>query len=273
MTSLSAEDISRLLLTSGRTLSGEVRQQIVALGPDAIIPLRAILDDDRLLEADSPGQGWGPIHAARLLGELRAEQAIPRLVVLAGGHPLSIISESSIQALRGLGKLVVEPALAVATTTDNADLRGTLADILADAGRKDERIFALLQRTFDEEPELIAGALGNYGDPRAVPILLGFLERYRLSDGDSVMTDHVIIEVEAALEALGAELTEAQRQNLERFRAVIERRRQAMFAPLEQALAWRGSGLPVATKGRGKVGRNDLCPCGSGKKFKKCCGQ
>ena len=22
-----------------------------------------------------------------------------------------------------------------------------------------------------------------------------------------------------------------------------------------------------------KVGRNDLCPCGSGKKFKKCCGQ
>jgi len=22
-----------------------------------------------------------------------------------------------------------------------------------------------------------------------------------------------------------------------------------------------------------KVGRNDPCPCGSGKKFKKCCGQ
>ena len=22
-----------------------------------------------------------------------------------------------------------------------------------------------------------------------------------------------------------------------------------------------------------KVGRNDLCPCGSGKKYKKCCGQ
>lgn len=22
-----------------------------------------------------------------------------------------------------------------------------------------------------------------------------------------------------------------------------------------------------------KVGRNDLCPCGSGKKYKKCCGK
>jgi preprotein translocase subunit SecA len=25
-------------------------------------------------------------------------------------------------------------------------------------------------------------------------------------------------------------------------------------------------------KGNDKVGRNDPCPCGSGKKFKKCCG-
>lgn len=27
---------------------------------------------------------------------------------------------------------------------------------------------------------------------------------------------------------------------------------------------------PVKSK---KVGRNDLCPCGSGKKYKKCCGR
>lgn len=34
-------------------------------------------------------------------------------------------------------------------------------------------------------------------------------------------------------------------------------------------------GLPVAAvsmPGAAKVGRNDPCPCGSGKKFKKCCG-
>jgi preprotein translocase subunit SecA len=34
-----------------------------------------------------------------------------------------------------------------------------------------------------------------------------------------------------------------------------------------------GSGGPVQTVRRGKkVGRNDPCPCGSGKKFKRCCG-
>jgi hypothetical protein len=26
-----------------------------------------------------------------------------------------------------------------------------------------------------------------------------------------------------------------------------------------------------AAKARGKIGRNDPCPCGSGKKYKKCC--
>ncbi|MDD5059515.1 MAG: preprotein translocase subunit SecA [Candidatus Omnitrophica bacterium] len=31
--------------------------------------------------------------------------------------------------------------------------------------------------------------------------------------------------------------------------------------------------LPVKSSGQPKVGRNDLCPCGSGKKYKKCCGK
>ncbi|MFH1610835.1 MAG: SEC-C metal-binding domain-containing protein, partial [Patescibacteria group bacterium] len=31
-------------------------------------------------------------------------------------------------------------------------------------------------------------------------------------------------------------------------------------------------GSPVAKAGKTKVGRNDPCPCGSNKKYKKCCG-
>ena len=37
-----------------------------------------------------------------------------------------------------------------------------------------------------------------------------------------------------------------------------------------------GSGEPQTVqqvvRGSAKVGRNDPCPCGSGKKYKKCCG-
>ncbi len=34
----------------------------------------------------------------------------------------------------------------------------------------------------------------------------------------------------------------------------------------------RESDLGEARRGTGKIGRNDPCPCGSGKKYKKCCG-
>lgn len=34
-----------------------------------------------------------------------------------------------------------------------------------------------------------------------------------------------------------------------------------------------GSHPPPARRGTPKVGRNDPCPCGSGRKFKKCCGR
>ncbi|WP_256326241.1 YecA family protein [Sphingomonas sp. NFR15] len=33
----------------------------------------------------------------------------------------------------------------------------------------------------------------------------------------------------------------------------------------------RGVALPETGARAAKVGRNDPCPCGSGKKFKKCC--
>jgi uncharacterized protein len=31
--------------------------------------------------------------------------------------------------------------------------------------------------------------------------------------------------------------------------------------------------MPTFPRGRSKIGRNDQCPCGSGKKFKRCCGK
>jgi preprotein translocase subunit SecA len=44
---------------------------------------------------------------------------------------------------------------------------------------------------------------------------------------------------------------------------------------LEQArMAGAGEYQPVqqVVRGSAKIGRNDPCPCGSGKKYKKCCG-
>jgi uncharacterized protein len=42
----------------------------------------------------------------------------------------------------------------------------------------------------------------------------------------------------------------------------------AHWLPLRLAVAERRTAQAMSTK----VGRNEPCPCGSGKKFKKCCG-
>ncbi len=49
----------------------------------------------------------------------------------------------------------------------------------------------------------------------------------------------------------------------------------AAHAPNPTLIAPSGSArsMPPVPHGSSKVGRNDPCPCGSGKKFKKCCGQ
>lgn len=45
------------------------------------------------------------------------------------------------------------------------------------------------------------------------------------------------------------------------------------FAPIELTKANAGNTTSAVKKQHVKVGRNDPCPCGSGKKYKKCCGR
>ncbi len=56
---------------------------------------------------------------------------------------------------------------------------------------------------------------------------------------------------------------------VERMEAAEQRRRKLI---LNRAGAGDQPAKPLSREGD-KVGRNDTCPCGSGKKYKKCCGK
>jgi len=45
------------------------------------------------------------------------------------------------------------------------------------------------------------------------------------------------------------------------------------MAAMSQALTDTGREATTHRRSAPKVGRNDPCPCGSGQKFKKCCGK
>jgi uncharacterized protein len=66
-------------------------------------------------------------------------------------------------------------------------------------------------------------------------------------------------------EELDAIITTAP-DNIARWVVTLNAWRLANYQPM-QGIASRMSSAPAK-----KVGRNDPCPCGSGKKYKKCCG-
>jgi preprotein translocase subunit SecA len=54
--------------------------------------------------------------------------------------------------------------------------------------------------------------------------------------------------------------------------AQFERRKKRELEQARMAGATNGNRPQQVVRGAAKVGRNDPCPCGSGKKYKKCCG-
>ena len=77
-----------------------------------------------------------------------------------------------------------------------------------------------------------------------------------LGDDDVTMANLDQIRTKAQIEALNQEVVNSVMLM------------HAHWLPLRQAVAERRTAQAMSTK----VGRNEPCPCGSGKKFKKCCG-
>lgn len=64
------------------------------------------------------------------------------------------------------------------------------------------------------------------------------------------------------------------RLNLENFDAqALEQRREQELEEIAFQSAGQAEPLEPRRRDESKVGRNDDCSCGSGKKYKKCCGQ
>ncbi len=280
---LDAEALVRLLIDAGRDLPPRLRERILTFGPEVIPLLLALAEDEPLSLATAPGEGWGPIHAVDLLAELGAEAAIqPMLRLLVGTEWMTIIHDRAIQGLPRLGPAVLEPALAAYAETSDPDVRPGLTSVLAKLNVQDERIYQILTEELEENPDLGAGHLAEYGDPRALPLLSAAIDRYE-SRGDQMMVNQALVELKAAIEDLGGEVTPEQQAKIDRILEPDERRRREFRAALnrlaeQEALetlsahaARAPAPEPPPPRAARKIGRNDPCPCGSGKKYKKCC--
>ena len=278
-TTMFPQALIRDLRAQEGALPEALRRQCLAAGaamvPALIALLEAALADD---QAEPEGALF---HAVDLLGALGEARAVPILLrCLALDDLFDGLALQAAAALRTLGPSALEGCLAAYAMTTNETFRDRLAGVMSRCGVHDERIYACLVETLQRTPELGANALAEYGEARALDVLAHTFETLPLRDEETPLANHVFIELRAAIEELGGQLTAAQHQ---KFEAADAARRQlvaqmhwvvdppaapAWCTPL-RATPFAGT-RPSRPAGTRKLGRNAPCWCGSGKKYKKC---
>ena len=208
-------DLVALLLDSRERLPDPVREQILRRGPAVIPALVEVLEDDELAQSDAEGGGHAPIHAAAILGELKAGEAIePMLRVLGRCDGMDSLYSALIHALKSLGGAVLEPALAAHAAAASEDQRAAVAEILASLHVRDDRILPILLGVLEDQPELGASLLAEYGDEAALPRLSAALDGCELDPRGRLLVNQDVVELEAAIRDLGGALTEEQERKV-----------------------------------------------------------
>ncbi len=251
------------LRRTGVHLSSALRSELVGAGEAAVAALVELVQDRAGWHDDAPGEGWPPIHAVEILGEIGDPRAIDTLLAaLPDTEPLDVLRDKIWLALPKFGPIALEPLLAAHDGTDDDDDRKDLCAAMASLGVRDDRVLARLLAALEEHPERIAGALGEYGDPLALPYLQKVLDA-RSVDSTNPMWNMGLYEFADAIERLGGELTAEQQAKIAEARGIAHGHRRFLGGTT-------GGGRRQPARRPTRPGRNEPCWCGSGKKYKRC---
>ncbi len=232
------------------------------------------------------GEDWQEILAVRMVGRLRLEDAIPDLLDLTSDCETWVFGEA-LHALTRIGTDAVVQPIAARYPTASHGQRMTLADLLEDihSDLSVQTCVELLgiEQDADLRGHLIQSLLMSFSTEGIEPARQYVLTQPKTPELLEVRHDLLV-----ASKMLGVSFAEFDAW-AEDSKTDAEFRREwykdSPLVRLAETFAERdedidGDGLdeefddvPEDTFVRfePKVGRNDSCPCGSGKKYKKCC--
>jgi hypothetical protein len=232
---------------------------------------------------------WAPVHAWRALAQLRAEEAIAPLVKLFARADDDIdewVSNDLPQALAQFGAVALGPLTAYLAEGRNGDWsRIAAAEAIGRVGENHPatradciaRLNAQLEHFASQSETLNAFLMSPLWDLSAVEAM-PVIERAFASGrvDESVQGDVEDVQIQFGLKTKREHPPKPNSLTMEgeRFRAQWRAAGLALpdaagsFSELDpEPPPW-----PLPHIAPPKVGRNEPCPCGSGKKYKKCCG-
>ena len=226
-------------------------------------------------------RGWTPLNALRVLSLMGKEAeagVVPLLELLNGGD--EYIADELPFYYAQMGKCAFDPLLAIAVNTEGDVFdRMRAIEALSEIGQKDseigERLVPLLEKWIqsDEcEEEIVTLAiiaLLDIGSVESYPLIEEAYKQERV--------DLIACQLCDVQEHFGMEVT-AQRkvyQYLDEDQDEIDEEDIELLPGMSlSGKSKSDSDEPVQIPfvSDPKTGRNEACPCGSGKKYKKCCG-
>ncbi len=253
--------------------SKEVQEGYLRLGftPDDIPALLQLALDEKLFWEEEEPLYSAPYHAWRVLGLLKAEQAIsPLLNEFQQVDPEDWFSEEIPNVLALIGEKAILPMLAYLVDENiDEDAKLGITGVFSQIAQNEPEFKAQCQ-------EILVSCLKQITTQEST--LAGFLVSALLDlDAreeieiirEAFQHGYIDIDVVGDIEQVEIELGLRQQRSTPR---PISPKIQAIREVLKQNFGaeYDDDENPKPTKSV-KIGRNDLCPCGSGKKYKKCC--
>lgn len=282
-----------LLFYVNKTLAREITKR-----DDAVFYLRKLLQDGKHWRNNGPGGGWSPFHAIHILALIKSRESFELLLDIIRYHEDDLgdwVTEDIASLLVAFGEDFIE---LIKEFTNDETLetfaRSAAASALAALGKKfphhqndiKQHLRRLLKTTQDGTfAGLVADYLASFHDPSVMPDIHRAFED-GIIDDPFVKEDELEDVINGVFSDMDAAdfkrntadpLNHFSRENIERLHLINypeeDEDDDEFEAEIDSSLKddYSKPALKEIKPEEKKIGRNDPCPCGSGKKYKKCC--
>jgi hypothetical protein len=261
------EELIQALQNSGPYLPVQIQDKIKALSP--ITELKTTLSKDLV--------AWGDIWTVKLMGMLGSKEFVPDLIrVLSNADSLDYIYGDALRAMTALDESADESIL---TAIKNGELGDWASFAILEHLPYTEAYELALNRW--ENPsedgmdsfELFSSCLRAIGDRQGIKKLQDIYadENDASYIGDSLecLSKIHMVDIPELPDIIKRRKERAERQKA-RMKELNKLAKYHHSTKEQGMIESPGNVVPFKRKSE-KIGRNEPCPCGSGKKYKKCC--